>query len=587
LDHETHASQTWRVLEGLEREGRSWVYDVQHLGGVPTGVIFDADNKGWELFTYALSSLGLGRGQAFNVFVIVAHLAVAPVIYLSSRLFGLRRWSSLLAATAAVLYWNYDSWSHWVWYVGMTSYGVVSYASLLPLAAFHAWIERRRPWSLLLCGASLAACHLVHPYTFFILVVPMLVLYVRARSTMTAREHLAVHGVALATIAANAYWLSNAIRFWHYILDSSLFATTGIETVVWDALGLVVDPGSTGIIGSRTGFRTVFLIGAVFGFVRWRRRGDPRFAPLAALMIVLVGIAYLGGYTVFVQTQPYRNLLPAGFLAVIVSASAVEASVSERLLSRTTGAIRAILFASCIPIGLYLAQDVLYFSSKSLPEPKPLPHGQRVGMSALGHAPHPFYGYVDWHADGLARWVRERDDGSGRFLVEGWAWGEQLTWSTQAQVLGGFTWRNLQHSWANFFRRRPQGIAKPEELQAYLQTYAVHWVVVSSPRQLTPWWDRSPLLDHVEDVDGFRLYAVKRPTGLIEAGPGIVRAQTNRIVVTGTDPALPVDLRYHWLETLVCAPSCTLQRRTIESDPVGFIRIPAPHPPDFEIRNAY
>ena len=72
-DFNTHIEQTWRVLEGLRGWGKSWVYDVQLLAGQPNGVFFDADNKAWELWTYALTLLGVPQGWAFNSFVVAVH----------------------------------------------------------------------------------------------------------------------------------------------------------------------------------------------------------------------------------------------------------------------------------------------------------------------------------------------------------------------------------------------------------------------------------------------------------------------------------------------------------------------------------
>src|SRR4051794_20613029 len=66
VDFDTHAEQAWRVLEGLEGWGKSWVYDVQLQAGFPNGTIFDADNKLWELWTFALHHLGIPRATAFN-----------------------------------------------------------------------------------------------------------------------------------------------------------------------------------------------------------------------------------------------------------------------------------------------------------------------------------------------------------------------------------------------------------------------------------------------------------------------------------------------------------------------------------------
>jgi hypothetical protein len=61
----------------------------------------------------------------------------------------------------------------------------------------------------------------------------------------------------------------------------------------------------------------------------------------------------------------------------------------------------------------------------------------------------------------------------------------------------------------------------------------------------------------------------------------------NRIHVTGSVPSEPVVLRYHWLATLVCEPNCRVRPTPEPGDPIGFLRVEAPHPPDFVVRNAY
>src|SRR5688572_4513156 len=189
LDHETHISQTWRVMEGLDGWGRSWVYDVHHLAGFPAGTIFDADNKGWTIWTWAVTHMGVDQGLAFNSFVLAAHLLVPFVVYLAARWFGLLRWSSLAAACFAVALWYFDSWLHWCWYVGMTAYDFVSYLFLLPLALFHRWRHERRTWQIVGVAILLAVCHLVHPYAFFLLALPMLAIYLPVARQLTWREH--------------------------------------------------------------------------------------------------------------------------------------------------------------------------------------------------------------------------------------------------------------------------------------------------------------------------------------------------------------------------------------------------------------
>jgi hypothetical protein len=587
LDFDTHITQAYRVIEGLERWKRSWVYDVQLLAGAPNGVIFDADNKGWSLVTYAGKQLGLSPGFSFNLFIIVAHAGVVPLVYAGARLLRVGPWGSLLAAALGVLYWNFDSWTHWCWYVGMVAYALASLVFLLPLGFFYRWSEERKAWHLAATAVSLALAHLVHPYSFFILVFPMTALYLRSASSIGWRGHVGVLGVVACVLAVNAYWLLEAARFWHYILDSSLFATTGPKNVLWDALNVVVEPASTGFIGMRAVYRNLLVLTGFVTIGFWWRRGDPRTLPLGGMLVTLLVFGYVGGVTPLAQTQPYRNLLPAGFLGCILTGALVEYAVRRQVFARFSRGARWTTRVLLCALALLLAHEAKYYFVESLPKPSMLPDGAHSPMWSTGYRKHVEYRYEDWHADHIAAWVREHDDGSGRFLVESWSMGEQLAWKTDAQIMGGFIWRNLQHSWSNFFRRRPQGIASPQEIERYFKDYAIHWVIVFSSKNAAPWWDRVPSLEKVTELGGVRVYRVRNRSRLIVKGPGRVAASTNEIRVFGTDPSRPVVLRYHWMETLRCIPDCSVERSSLKGDPVGFIRIPAGHARDFVVFNKY
>lgn len=586
-DFDTHIAQTWRVLEGLRGWARPWVYDVQHLAGYPNGTIFDADNKGWTLFTYVGSLLGLSDGRAFNLFVITAHVAVAPVVYGSARLFGLRHVGALTAAGLGVMLWFYDSWNHWEWYIGMVAYAFASYWFLLPLAAMYRWLRERRPWQAVLAGTTLALAHLIHPYSFFILAVPMAVMYIRAWSTLSKVEHGIVWSMAVLTVVVNAWWLIVSLSFWHYILDSSLFGHTTLETLGWDWFGFVGEPAEQGSIGNRTGFRWVALVGGAIGWTLWWRRGDPRAVPVGVGLLVYAALAYLGGYTPASNLQPYRHIGPLMFLAAVAAGGAIDTANADgvwRRMPRPAWLLAAVL---AVPAVQHLTRDVLYFSIRALPLPRVLPDGNRLPYTTMGYGLHLDYSYADWQHDELVQWVKEHDDGQGRFLVEGWFVGEHLAWRTEAQILGGFIWRNLQHSWANLFRKRPQGIVTPEEFGRYIRTYGVKWVIVTAPAFMAPWWDKNPKLEKVADVATFRIYKTKHKVNLVARGGGKVTARTNVLTVHGSNPDKDVILRYHWLETLVCEPDCAVERHELRNDPVGFIRVPAPHPRDFNVFNTY
>jgi hypothetical protein len=588
LDHDTHLTDTRRVLEGLGEFGRSWVWDVRLLAGFPNGTIFDADNKGLELFTFVLHRAGLPWGFAFNMFLLVGHLGLMPAVYCSARWLELGRSAATGAAALALMLWSFDSWLHWCWYVGMISYAMASWLWLLPLSLFLRWWKHRGVARGIGVALLMALVHLVHPYSFFLLVTPLLVVYLGGARELDRRGHLAVWGMATLTVLANLWWLTVAIQWWPSITDSSLFGTRSVLAVFYDLFGIIEDPAVTGIIAIRTSFRVLAIVLGSAGCWLWWRRGDPRGRPLGITTIVLLLFAYFGGATPLAQVQPYRHIGPLALMSVIPAAALVETAVREGWLRSWPRSARRVALLLACTTALWCGRDVLYFTAGLLPTPKVLPHGDRVAFSPIGHPlPIPHYAYGGWHRDDLAAWVTAHDDGQGRFLVEGWNWGEQLSWKTDAQILGGFIWRNLEHGWANLFRRRPQGIVQKEELAKYFTNYGVRWVIVSTHRELAPWWDRNELIELVAELQPFRIYRVKQATHLLDPPQGTVAVRTNLLRVYGTDPTRPVLLRYHWLPTLVCEPGCTIERRKLAGDPVGFFRVPAPHPADFQIRNAY
>jgi hypothetical protein len=587
LDYETHLSQTWRVIEGLDGWGKSWVYDPRHLAGFPTGTIFDADNKGWTFFTYGLHLMGVPQGLGFNLFVLAAHLLGPPVVYLSARWFGVRPWAALLAAAFSVLLWWFDSWMHWCWYVGMTAYDFATYLWLLPMALFHRWCEERRAWQAVGVALLMATLHMVHPYTFFMLALPLAALYLRAWSTLGVRGHATVWGIALFTVAVNAWWLLIAIEFSPYVLDSSLFGHTMLRTLPFDMLGLLADPGVTGVLATRATYRFIAIGAGAVMVWHWRKRGDPRALPIGTAMLSLFAFAYFGGVTPLSNIQPYRHVGPLMYVALIPAAALVEDAVTHHRLRVWPQAARRALVLASIPALLLMARDTLYFTERSLPKPAPLPNGERTAFGALGSLSPAEYQHASWSRDDLAQWIRDNDDGQGRILVEGWAWGEQLAWKTDGQILGGFVWRNLEHSWSNLFRRRPQGILPPPEFQQYVEDWGVRWVITASPRQLTPWWDVNPHLALYAELPPFRVFRVKPSTSLFMQNHGTVHASTNRIEVEGSNPDEDVVLRYHWLETFGCEPDCRAVRQRVRQTKVGFIRVPAPHPADFAVVNTY
>jgi hypothetical protein len=587
LDFDTHIHQAWRVVEGLHGWGKSWVWDPRLLAGYPTGTIFEADNIGWSVWTWLLVECGVPIGLAFNLFVVMAHLGLVPAVYISARWLDLSRPAALGAAAAAIGLWAFDSWLHWCWYVGMIAYATASWLWLMPMALFVRWWRRRERTAAVGVALLMALAHLVHPYSFFLLVTPLAVIYIGGARQLDRRGHLAVWAMAATTVLANFWWLAVAADWWEWILDSSLFGRRSLLALPYDMFGLLDDPAVTGIIATRANFRLLYTAVGLAGVVLWWKRGDFRAVPIGVTIVVLGLFAYLGGATPLSHIQPYRHTGPMALLALMPAASLVETALREGWVKSWPTTARRVCAGLGVVTLLWLGQDVLYFTARSLPEVKRLPHGERVYFSALGHLPPVDYRYANWHRDDVAAWIDANTNHQGRVLVEGWSWGEQLAWKTDAQIMGGFIWRNLEHSWANILRRRPQGIVAPDELARYFANYGIRWVVISTGKEQAPWWDVNPQLRLVATLHPFRIFEVKAKTHLLDPPVGNVHVATNRIEITGTDPNKDVLVRYHWAQVLRCEPECTIERVKLGTDPVGFMRVLAPHPADFAIVNRY
>jgi hypothetical protein len=589
IDYDLHYQQTVRAVDFWRASGRTWGYDPFLQAGMPSGTI-NGHNKLIELAAIAGDEIGVPVHRSYNLAIWTAFLLVPLVIFGSARLFGASPAASVTAAFLGTAIWFFDAQARWFTYVGMIAWAGAAYLWLLPLALFWRWRESRRlPW-LPPAAVLLAAVHLLHPYAFFALVVPMAVIYVRGIRELRWFEHAAVAGVALAAVLANLFWLIPAARVWHYVLDAGYYLGATPAYLLHDYFGLLKEPVVQGVIGQRTAFRFLVLAAAAVGIWRWRGAGDRRFLPFASgagflLFAAYAGVLLPGG----AQIQPYRLLLPAIFLCVIPAAVWLVEAAPAVWQARKTPLLAGALLVAGILLVPRLGRDVLYFFPESVPRsevPLPIPPPEFTGGPAFGSIlwprHQPFHiRTLDAEQERILRYVRDTDPSAGRWLVEWWELGERLASSTRAQVLGGFRELIFQHTDANLFRKYPDGAPPdPGELDRYLRRYNVRWVVVLTPKPAIE--NRTDLLEFVANVFGHRVYRVRRPGSWFEdEGPGHVAASVDRLRVRGSVGRDRV-LRYHYFEGLVCRPGCELYRAPIENDRVGFIGV-RNAPADFEI----
>jgi hypothetical protein len=594
VDYDLHIGQVYQVVEGLRDWGHSWVYDTRLLAGQPEGTILDAGSKGWQLWTFAVHSCGVSLPVAFNTWVLLVMLAPPLCAFAAARSFELTRNASLAAAAMASALWFFDSFTHWVWYIGMVSWALASCLAPLTLGLFYRFLRTRKLRFAVACAASLGAGHLIHPYTFVLLVLPIGALYVREFRALPRSGHAAVAAMAVFTLAVNSYWLIVALEHWHYILDSAYYAQGRISYLLYDFLNVLRVAQDSGVIGVRSGFRLLCLALGIAGLVALHRRKDPRTLPLAVGVLGLNAIAYAGSLLhVLAQIQPYRMIVPSQMLSAIPAAFYL-CEVGPDALRELRPATRVVLFVLALLAVQNLASQVLYFMPNALPAVEDLPDGSKSPFTRYGfltrldgpdhttysvpHDPYVEPGYAQ-----TLEWLETNVAKRSRLLVQGGNLGERLAWATSFEVVGGFVERNILHAYANYFRRYPTEPPTQAVLDAYLHTYSIDYVV-AAPQEV---FDQSQALRIVADVGNYRVYRTVRPTGRVLVGRGVVSARTNIIDVADTDPDRPLVLSYHFHEALRCTPNCKVERETRTMDSVGLIRVPAPHPRKIRIYNAY
>jgi hypothetical protein len=309
-------------------------------------------------------------------------------------------------------------------------------------------------------------------------------------------------------------------------------------------------------------------------------------------------LGYMGAYVPHAgQIQPYRHVVPLGFVSAVAGAAFLEHAARSGAFA-AIAASPALLGLSCVLAlsGVQLfARDALYFLPELMKPVDPLIDGSKSPIAEHGYGRfHPDLGHVSYRtprgpmfemgAREVLKWVETNVAPGERILVDAPSFGERLAWRGRVEVLGGFRERNLAHAYANFFRLYPKPVAQPK-VQEYLRTYAVRWVLLHHPR---PDLEESPFLERMPDVEGRRIYRSRINTDKVLSGGGArVRASTNMIEVWRSDPARDVLLAYHFHEALGCRPDCSIERAAIPISRVGFIRVPAPHPRDFVIWNRY
>ncbi len=592
-DWDMHVQQCARALEAWRGYRKAWGYDPRMFAGSLAGTVFDLNNKMHEIVVVVLTSMRVRAAAAFNIFVLVAHLTVPLSGFAACRLFDLSRRAATLAAVLTSALWFFDSAIHWGWWIGSISWTFGAAFSPLAVALFHRWEKTRSArWLGYTAVALIVALH-VHPYTFFLMAPPMLVLFWRSvRKGLPLGQAALLIAAVLVTLLANLWWMRVAMRFSGYLVDSAFLGATSLPILLWDYFGYLDDPDVTGYIAVRTSFRFLAFVAAAIGVYRWRKARDDRALVLGIGALVPFLLAYLGGHWhTLRQLQPLRFVFAAAFFSAIVAGEELEAAllgVRTWIDAQSAKLVLVLLGVIALP---KLALDVWYYFPNATPDAEKVRavRGDRMGgafdNAGLIWPLHRSYAHfpVSSEERKVVEYVRDHDDGTGRWLVEWHTLAERLAWATGAQVLGGFPYFNMQHNDANWFRTIGEP-RDPSTLPAYLDTYNVTWLIRTFGRY--PALEKPDLFEPVVAIGPHRIYRARRKPNFVMGGATAkVTASFNRIEVRESSKR-PLVLKYHWLDSFACKPACRVEREPMPADRVGFIRV-VEAPPDFEIVNAY
>ncbi len=581
FDFALHLYQFQRAAQSFSEVGQLWSYDPLFLAGQPAGVLEDLTSKGSELWIIAGARVGLSLARSLYLLLLVTHLLVPVLGWASARLFGLSPPQARLAMALWVLLWWFDSALHIAWWIGMFSWAGAALLVVFVVALVHHGVEsgRRWPWWLLILVAPTLALH--HPFGAITAAPACAVLLARRWRRLRAVDALLLAVAGLAAASTALVWLRPYLAYRHLMLDIPAIGSPSLVYVVYDSLDTFKDYLRTGF-PVRTVYRTVGWVAAAILLRRWWRVRDPRVAPLALLIGVGVGFAYLGGYShALQQTQPYRQIMPAMLAAALPTAVLLQEIASPAALRALPGNAKVLLSLAAVAV-----VPRLYFTAATyLPQLSPTPvvsHAQDIMTPMIGPMTH-LTPSPDWYR---VRELLQRLHGEqarGRVLVAEWPLMEWLASSTALPLLGGHIDRPVPQIDANLFSIDRRDQLPPEQLEHYVERFAIGWFVASGRRSAL---ERTALVEPVQSIGAYRVYRLRPEPSYFARGSGvIVEQRMNLLRVEGVEGP-EVVLRYHWLDSLRCRPGCQVERAEQAGARAGFLRIRQP-PASFEIFNSY
>lgn len=592
--YEAAAVDVFSSLDFLRRDERGRGYDPTGAAGVPFGVGVDRASPALNLYVSVLNHLGLSRVTALNSFAWFAPLATGLLAIGAAAFMRLSHLGIFTAAALVVAMLNFDGLFRGAAYDGPPLFTLAAGLGLLCLAAVSAgtFSTRRRGAWIAAAGAAYL-CGFVHPGAAIFLLSGLV------GTALVYRRFGAPKLILMAVVAAIAVLGAYPAMLGAVRSGLSPWGAAGGATplhILTDALGLVAGRQASGSTALRAGFRVLAWGGALVATVWLARRKDNALG-LAVAVLVPSCLAYLGGLLgPWEPSLPYRGLMLGLLGAAVLAGFAVQEMADSGQLAHLPRPVLLCLGLLGTALVPRLAQDIGYFLPEVVPFPTELPEekphiADMIGYGDIGYPRHRSFRHLGPPGDYriVAQRLANVDGKARRVLVESPSLAGYLRANTSAQIAGSLP-NEVLGAGADLFQRFPDKDPTESQLRQYLETYAIGWIVVRfNPDPGDE--DYRPRLFGLRDLlelvpmklAQHRVLKVRSPGPYIAGSEGEVEVQGHTLRVSGADPNAELTLRYHYQESLQCRPGCTLERSTVPGDPMGFIKVPAPHPSEFEI----
>lgn len=564
--HPLHLYHGYLGAHSFYERGTFSCYDPSFYAGYPKTPVFDSGSRPAELMLV----LGGGRyrPQAYKFGLALASAAAAGLMAFAARGAGLSRFAICATTALCILVWWSKPWRDALEAGDMD----LLLASLFGVAQLGLLIRyHRQPCPMSLLGVVVTGFlgWFCHPMLMVLLLPIFMIYYLSAGTRHPWFWHAGLLPGLFISIAANAFWLFDALEHWWIMLPLQLDAPRlphRTFQTVWNASlwGAPLDRA----------FACLVLLTAVVGVIlhnQTRQRACARVFGLGFVSFFFLAMASLLWEPLGRFGAP-RLLAPALLLAAFPAGhAATEVLGYARRYAGWGGA--AALPAAVLGLAWLATPGGTAEWLNRLRGPQPLQIGLGDERLALLEA-------LQANTTPEARILWE--DRSGPRLTSRWT--ALLPLMTERAYIGGLDPEaGIDHAAVGLMDQalagRPLKEWNEDDLKDYCKRYNIGWVVCWSPEvraRFEPLCvpDQLPIALHDED-DGYLLILQHEPTFALRGSAKWLAADSQRIVLEEVRPENgQVLLSLHFQTGLRVTPSRVgLERAQDRDDRVDFVRL--------------